>query len=104
MRFPHLTPFIAAMSLLVSGAVQATDTFEFDPDGSGPGASILVNSFDWLPGSALSVGSIPVPAAPAFGASTTLTHASLGNFINSSGLPILGTGLNSAYEMTMVMG
>src|SRR5512139_1183151 len=103
MRFSHLTPFIAAASLLVSGAVHAaTDAFEFDPDGAGPDAPIIVNSFDWLPGSTLSVGSVPLPVAPTFAASHALSHAKLGNFINSSGQPILGTGLNSAYEITTV--
>jgi hypothetical protein len=104
MKHRRLTPVLAALSLLFSGVgFAATEAFEFDPDGGGPGASIIVQSFDWLPGSALSVGSVPVPVTPAVAPSTTLAHASLGNFLNASNLAILGTGLNSAYEMTMTL-
>ena len=103
MKLPHLTPILASLSLLVAGTVHAgTDPFEFDPDGPGPDAPIIVNSLDWLPGSALSIGSVSLPVAPENKALTTLAHAKLGNFMNSNGQVILGTGLNSAYELTMV--
>ena len=105
MKLPHLTPILASLSLLVAGTVHAgTDPFEFDPDGPGSDAPITVNSLDWLPGSSLSIGSVPLPVAPENKALTTLAHAKLGNFINSNGQVILGTGLNSAYELTMVTG
>lgn len=105
MKRHPLTATLTALSLvLCANALAGTEVFEFDPDGAGPGGPILVQTFDWLPGSALSVGSIPVPIAPATAASNTLVHAKLGNFLNASNLAILGTGLNSTYEITMVMG
>lgn len=103
MKLHHLTPILASLSFLLAGTGHAaTQAFEFDPDGPGPEAPITVNSLDWLPGSSLSVGSVPLPVAPASAASTALAHNKLGNFLNSNGQAILGTGLNSAYELTMV--
>ena len=91
---------MAAVGLpLSSGAV---DPFLFDPDGPGPDSPIVVTTFDWLPGSALALGTLPLTVVPTFTPSTLLAHAKLGNFINSSNLSILGTGLNGAYEITFV--
>lgn len=101
----NLTPLLASASILLSGAAHAaTESFEFDPDGAGPGSSVIVQTFDWLQDSTLSVGSVPIPVAPDVASSYALSHAKLGNFVNSSGQAILGTGLNSAYELTMVSG
>lgn len=85
-------------------AALASDTFLFDADGAGGNDPILVSSFDWKVGNALALGTLPLPPAPAFIPSTLLTHASLNNFLNSSASPILGTGLNSAFEITFIGG
>lgn len=89
---------------MISTAALATETFSFDPDGGGPQAAIQVNTFDWKPGSALSLDSVPLATAPATTSFTTLSHASLANFLNAATDPILGTGLNSDYEYTFVTG
>jgi len=104
MKLHHLTPVLASLSILLSGTGQAaTEAFEFDPDGAGPESSIIVQSFDWLPDSTLSVGSVPLPVVPAVASSFALSHAKLGNFVNATGQAILGTGLNGAYEITTVL-
>lgn len=96
---------ISALLLLigVSGSSVAAETVLFDPDGS-PGGdnSILVTNFDWSPSSALAVGTLPLPMYPGSISSALLTHAKLTNFLNVSGLPIVSTGLNTAYEITFV--
>ncbi|NMG31717.1 hypothetical protein [Aromatoleum evansii] len=83
-------------------AVNAAQSIKFDPDGTGGAETITVTNFDWLPSSALAVNTLPLPTLPTKISSTLLTHAKLGNFLDANGKPILGTGLNSNYEITFV--
>lgn len=99
-RFGVLAACAAGVPLVASGG----EPFTFDPDGDGPDTPIVVNTFDWLPSSALAVGTLPLPAYPVVIPSTLLTHARLGTFLNLGGSVILGTGLNGTYEITFVGG
>lgn len=96
-----LRSICALLPLALPFAVHGADEFEFDPDGAGPDSSITVSSFDWIPGSAVSLDSVPLATGTV---TTLLTHSKLGNLLNSAGKPILGTGLNSDYELTFVSG
>jgi hypothetical protein len=85
----------ATPALAVSAGIQTNLT----------GSSVW--GLDWNYGNALAVNAIPLPVSP--DGSTTKTfellfQASLGNLNNSQGQAIAGTGLNSAYEITTVMG
>lgn len=92
--------FLAGMGACAWGS----DAFVFDPDGPGGVNEILVQSFDWSPGSAVSVGAVPVPINPAIGTNTTYYQAKLTNFVGTNSLPISGTGLHTNYEVTIVVG
>lgn len=98
LRYSTVAVFFAGPVCVASAA----EPFLFDPDGPGPDTPIVVQTFDWLPSSALAAGTLPLPASPAVKASTLLSHARLGSFINEGGSTILGTGLNSVYEITFV--
>jgi hypothetical protein len=92
--------------LLVASQAQAASTpFSFDPTGNaGADASkvLTVNTFDWLPSSALAVGAVPNSEGNTF---SLYTFASLGAFTNTTnGDAIQGTGLGSDYQITFVAG
>lgn len=94
----------AAVALAISGAAQAaTSPILFDTDGTGGGAGVIsVATFDWSPDNALAVGAVPLSTTPT--AFDLYFQASLGSFLDSSNAIINGTGLNSAYEITIQMG
>lgn len=95
----------AAVALAFSATAQAgTAPILFDTNGGAAGGVISVGSFDWTQDNALAVGSTPVPIAPATSTFDLYFQAALGNFVDTSNTPILGTGLNSAYEITIQMG
>lgn len=100
--FKHLAGIALATTL--SGTVGATDPIIFDTNGTDVGGQITVGSFDWTPGSALAVGSVPLAISPNITTFDFYTQASLGNFVDTANNPILGTGLNSAFEITFVAG
>jgi hypothetical protein len=56
-----------------------------------------VQAFDWSVSNALAVGGANIDAGDTF---QLLSHGALGNYTNSASNPILGTGLNSSYEIT----
>ncbi|BBL57808.1 PEP-CTERM sorting domain-containing protein [Methylomonas koyamae] len=97
--------------ILLNGLVAATMAYGVNANASDAVSindtnlgAISVSSFDWTPGSALAVGAVPVAAAPGSTTFNLYTQASLGNFIGANSLPILGTGLNSSYELTFQAG
>jgi hypothetical protein len=92
---------LAAVAILSFGTTAQADVIPFDPDNGGSDAPIQVASFDFLPGNSLAVNSVPFAAIP--GSTFELRfQAKLGAFLNAANLPIMGTGLNSAYEITAV--
>lgn len=86
----------------VAGAAQATNTIIFnDNNGSG---NFAVNTFDWSPDNALATG-VFNNALPSVGDTFMLyTQGKLGNYLDASNNTILGTGLNSTYEITFQAG
>ena len=96
-----ITKYFAALALLVCpAAANASDLITIDPDGLGAGGSITVGSLDWSPGNSLSLGAIPISAP---GTSfQNVFQADLGTFEDGSGNPVLGTGLGSSFEWTVV--
>lgn len=99
-KFVTIAACILGLGLLSTSA----SALLFDPDDSGPDAPIDVATFDWLPGSSVGIGAIPIPAAPATTNFQLLSHSSLGSFVDASGNAIGGTGLNTNYELTYVLG
>lgn len=95
----------AAIALAVSaGAHAGTSPILFDTNGAAAGGVISVGSFDWSPDNALGVGAVPIPTAPATNTFQLYYQASLGNFLDANSQVINGTGLNSAYQITIQMG
>ncbi len=86
----------------LAGAAQATNSIRFnDQHGSG---NFSVSTFDWSPDNALAKGAFH-NAAPAVNDTFMLyTQGKLGNYIDAAGNSILGTGLNSTYEITYQAG
>lgn len=86
-----------ALGLAATGGVQAANQILFDPDGSGPEGTILLNSFDWTPDNALALDTTPQQSGDTFQINL---QAALGNFLDINSDPILGTGLGTDYEIT----
>lgn len=87
-----------ALGLGLAGQANAFNTISFDINGSAPGGLVSVDSFDWLPGNALSVGALgEVGGTSAPSVITTVYQAKLNTFVNSnngspiSTTPVLGT-------------
>jgi hypothetical protein len=96
--------FAVALSLVFS-AQGAFAGFTFDPDGPGGDAAMTnVNTFDWLPGNALSIGSTPAITAGGGIANPfqTVYQARLGSVLDLNSNVLSFPGLNSAYEYTIV--
>ncbi len=66
--------------------------------------TIDVYSLDWNVGNALAVNSVPVSASPSTNSFDIFMQATLGGFNDIEGDSIIGTGLNAAYEITVVAG
>tara|TARA_R110000823_G_scaffold210224_14_gene340583 strand:- start:14181 stop:15242 length:1062 start_codon:yes stop_codon:yes gene_type:complete len=89
------------LALAASAPAFAADEIVFDPDGTGALAGDTgVGFFDWLPGSAITVGVIPT----ATGDFQTFAHGTLVGAGNGIGDPVGFNGLNSSYEITFVAG
>lgn len=86
----------------LAGAAQATNSIRFnDQHGSG---NFSVSAFDWSPDNALAQG-VFRNTAPSVGDTFMLyTQGKLGNYLDASNNTILGTGLNSSYEITFQAG
>ena len=101
---------VAAVALALGLPMTAQATLVIDPDGSGGQGAITIGSFDWTQTSFLAQGG--QTAIANFSANncansgcefTIVTMANLGNFVAPDGTTnIQGTGLNSAYQWTMV--
>lgn len=92
------TKLVVATALLglAATSAQATSYVDF------AGVADPVYSFDWNPGNALAVGSVPLTTGDSF---TLYYQARLGNFNDITNTPItLNGGLNSNYEITLVGG
>lgn len=82
-----------ALSLGLAGQANAFNTISFDMNGAAPGGLVAVDSFDWLPGNALSVGALGVQGGTSIPTIiTTVYQAKLNSFVNSNnGSPITYT-------------
>jgi hypothetical protein len=98
---------LATALLAALGASTQAHAVLFDPDGAGGGAAINFASFDWTTSSFVAIGGNQAVANFANGSGSTeftvLTHATLGNFVDSNGNNISGTGLGSDFEITMTL-
>src|SRR5512139_2608065 len=95
----------AAVLALSSAAAQAaTSPILFDTNGGAAGGVITVGSLDWTPDNALGVGAVPLPTAPTQNTFNLYFQAALGNFLDTASQAITGTGLNSAFEITVQAG
>ena len=90
---------VVSLALVLSFApmAQAASVIQIDPDGGGTDAAISVGSLDWNVGNAL-ISAIEAAT------SQNYAHSALSNFNNSAGKAITGTGLNTNYEWTYVLG
>lgn len=102
--------FLATALLAALGVSTQAHAVLFDPDGTGGGGAINFASFDWTTSSFVAINGNQAVAnfANQTGGQgdydfTVLTHATLGNFVGSNGKNIAGTGLGSAFEITMTL-
>lgn len=99
----------AILALGVGGAAHAG--VAFDPNGTG-NATLDIGTFDWGPTSFVAVGGTQAIAnfneqGNACGAAcefTVYTQAKMIGALDQSGRPVTVPGLNSAFEITMVLG
>lgn len=91
---------LAALAISTAGsALAASVNIDF------AGVGTPVSSLDWNVGNALGKGAIPLSVDPLSPTAFDLYyHAKLGNYLDSNGNQILGTGLGGAYEITTVIG
>ena len=92
--------FGVLVSLLICCFPAFAGSLNFTDPVKGP---VEVYTFDWIPGNGLADGALPLTTDP--NAPTRfqqLFHASLGNFLDGNGNVIVGTGLNTQYEITIV--
>lgn len=94
-----IAAIFAALAISTAGsALAAPVALDF------AGVGQQVAALDWNPGNALAQGAIPLSQDPNAPTSFDLYyHAALGNFINSNGTQIAGTGLGQDYEITTVL-
>lgn len=107
MKLRKLAVLVAGMaaSVAVGSVAQAASTpILFDTNGAAAGGVITVSSFDWSPDNALAVGATPLAAFPARNNFTLYAQGKLGNFLDSANNTILGTGLNTSFEITFETG
>jgi hypothetical protein len=94
----------AALPFGISNAALVPSTVNIDPDGGAAGQSaIAIEALDWGQNSTLTVANIPLLPTDIGSIFTILTQATLGNFQNPSGVNLIGTGLNTDYEWTVVI-
>jgi len=99
-RFGRLAA-TAVVGLALASSAQASSVLTIDPDGAGAQGAIQVGVLDWNVGNSLVQNIDQNPALPP---TTTLAQSNLSSFNNASSVPIGGTGLNSTYEWTYVLG
>ena len=88
---------VVLATVTFSTIVKADNTIQFKDTKLG---DITVGSFDWTPGNALGYQGIPIAGTKPF---TLFYQASLASFNDPvTGLPIIGTGLGTDYEITAI--
>jgi len=100
----HKQLISTAAALLVgfSAATQAAEVITINDSVLG---NTNVASFDWTPDNALAVNSLPMSFDSTNPTAFNLyAQASLGNYLDTDTNPILGTGLNTDYEITFQTG
>lgn len=94
---------IFALAVGFSTAILSANAFggiiSFDPDGVSGNPAYSVGTFDLLPGNSIAVNGISNPTA-----FTQLFQARLGSLLDGNGSVIPVVGLNSAFEITVVVG
>ena len=94
MRFKYKAVLGAAVALALSAGAQA-DVIEFDVNGAAAGGLLTnVAAFDWVPGSALAVGSIPTTPGSTF---TLYYQANLGIVQSATSAPLFTNGTGGSY-------
>lgn len=89
------------LTMALSSTAFAASEIVFDPDGGGGLAGDTnIGFFDWLPGSAITIGVIPT----ATGDFETFAHATLLGAGDGIGDPVGLPGLGTSYEITFVAG
>jgi hypothetical protein len=91
---------VAALALGVAGGAQASNTIQFDINGSAPGGVISVDTFDWTPDNALIVnGATPGTTQVQVVAQGSLGVFTLSGVPNVNTLPISGTEFTFQIDM-----
>jgi hypothetical protein len=95
----------ALAAVIVASPVFAGNVVvSFDSNGKAGGAGSNTFSFDNLdeaPGNALAINALPLATAPNTNTFNTLYQATVSNFL-LNGKGVVGSGLNSGYEVTVV--
>src|SRR5262245_52044612 len=74
-------------------------SFQFDPDGPGPLAPMLIDSLDFFPGAALADNAVPANAGQTF---QLYYQSNLSGVIDPTGVGSTPPGLNATFEITVV--
>jgi len=98
-RFVVLLALVTILALPVTS--MATDILSFNDTNLG---WIDTGSWDWNVGNALAVDSVPLPQNPSTSDFTIYYQADLQGFNDANGSGITGTGLGTAYEITIQAG
>jgi hypothetical protein len=99
---------VARMATVVGAALWASfssaSLIQFDPDGLGPAPAINVLSVDYLPGNGViqGIGDI-TSTTPGSRTGNLIYQARVGAFRNQLNQAVIPAGLNSAFEITVVM-
>jgi hypothetical protein len=91
-----------ALGLGLAGQANAFNVISFDTNGAAAGGTIAVDTFDWIPGNALSIGALGMAgdsAAPSV--ITTVYQAKLGSFLNNNNGSPITTSPASGTEFTI---
>lgn len=97
--FKQIAAIGAFATLCSAGTAMALTTGPISIAGAGS-----VNTFDWTPGTAYAKGGNLINPDGSITSFPLYFQASLGNYLNASNAAILGTGLNTSYEVTIAAG
>jgi hypothetical protein len=96
-----------AFALATAAATAAyASLLTFDPDGpGGANGAVQVATFDLAPGNSIAVDGVPLAVMPSSQNVNQYFQGRLGGFLDGNADPVTGiTGLNSAFELTVVAG
>lgn len=91
---------LAALTIAGAASTASAAFTSFDSDGPGGNAYTVIAGLDWGVGNALADNSLPIQVGKTF---QLYYQAALAGVINTSGLTIAPSGLNSRFEITAVM-